>query len=172
MAVSESNGQDGKPKLTRNQWIAVKFEFQSVAAGNWKTGSFDPVSGVWTGSWPSSKSANQVAKLAGVSRKSVAQWRRGDPVYLRGLLYIMACQVSKNLARQDANSLEREHTDQSRADMHVQIKNSWPGSVRSPIDEKIYTDPDKYYLHILQSGGPFAKGEPALAKENLDPDVT
>ena len=121
---ASDDGRVDKPDLTDNKWAALEIELQEIKKGKWKAEAFDLENGEWTGVWPSSVSASQVAKKTGVTRKSVAQWRH-DHNYLRGLFSLIARETNKRLEQGDAHNPEKRNADQARADTHVKIKNNW-----------------------------------------------
>ena len=128
------------------QWAALAKEYQGFHDWGF-SGAHDP--------WPSKTSATLVAQAAGKSRRIVYEWRK-DPIYRRGLLWLVVADYSRRRPGKNDDDTRRLLRKEDRAILlHFYVKKHWAGPVSSPIDvdgePKTFDTIDAYVDHLLEN---------------------
>lgn len=141
---------DGSPNLTEAQRKALDHELRYARE---RLGC-----GGWLDEWPSNASARRVAKLAGVTHRTVLKWRK-SPAYAHALLNSVSEAIAKWLEtkdQEDRKTTPYPHTKERTYNLIATLArrhraNTGEQRIQSPIDGLFYTAED-YAQHITDNG--------------------
>jgi hypothetical protein len=116
-----------KPRLSARHWRALRAETLPIRSG------VSPVVSYVAESW-------QVARVAGVSWRTVQRWRH-EELYRRGFLWLLRGTIA---------AMRRSHLSDPYSSLNIfaWVADRWRGPVTSPLDGRRYATAEEYAAHL------------------------